>query len=201
MSEASNPPPTAKETSPVVTPQAKPAPVTIPAPAMTPSTPPSADTNFIVISVPEKTTPDMDAKLREAVEQKWQEVQKSGSVPQSGADVYQPLPANVAAPQTPVVMPASAPATKPSTTKSAKAPAVEKPKQTKTEMEQKALSKAVEKPVVAKAPSGFAPLVGPALPVTASQQEQLNNLLQLYQTDQITPEQYHDQRAKILGEN
>jgi hypothetical protein len=43
------------------------------------------------------------------------------------------------------------------------------------------------------------PLPSPPLPLTPAQQEKLEKLLQLYRADQITPEEYHLQRAKILG--
>lgn len=43
-------------------------------------------------------------------------------------------------------------------------------------------------------------LQGPPSPLSASKQQQLEALLQQYKADQITPQQYHEQRAKILGE-
>lgn len=45
-------------------------------------------------------------------------------------------------------------------------------------------------------------LTMPAPPtgLSATKQEKLDHLLQLYRADQITPEEYHDQRAKILAE-
>jgi hypothetical protein len=46
----------------------------------------------------------------------------------------------------------------------------------------------------------FPPLVGPPLPIAADKQQRLSVLLQKYRADQITPEQYHVERAKILGE-
>jgi hypothetical protein len=44
------------------------------------------------------------------------------------------------------------------------------------------------------------PLPAPPSPVSASKEQQLQNLLQQYTSDQISPEQYHQQRAKILSE-
>ncbi len=44
------------------------------------------------------------------------------------------------------------------------------------------------------------PMAGPALPISAEKQQQLQALLQRYKADQITPEQYQAERAKILGE-
>jgi len=46
----------------------------------------------------------------------------------------------------------------------------------------------------------FQPLGGPPLPISAEKQQRLANLLEQYRADQITPEQYHQQRAKILAE-
>ena len=47
---------------------------------------------------------------------------------------------------------------------------------------------------------GFKPLDTPSSPLTGSKQERLNELLRRYRADEITPEQYHTQRAKILEE-
>ncbi len=46
----------------------------------------------------------------------------------------------------------------------------------------------------------FPPLEGPPLPISAAKQERLQVLLQKYMADQITPEIYHTERAKILAE-
>jgi hypothetical protein len=43
------------------------------------------------------------------------------------------------------------------------------------------------------------PIGAPPLPISSSQQAQLQALLQQYQANQITPEQYQAARAKILG--
>jgi hypothetical protein len=43
-------------------------------------------------------------------------------------------------------------------------------------------------------------LTGPPLPISDAKQQKLKDLLRLYQADQLTPEQYHQQRAKILAE-
>ena len=43
-------------------------------------------------------------------------------------------------------------------------------------------------------------LVLPALPISASKADQLKALLAKYKTDQITPEEYHQQRAAILAQ-
>ncbi|HEX4265496.1 MAG TPA: hypothetical protein VH597_14265 [Verrucomicrobiae bacterium] len=46
---------------------------------------------------------------------------------------------------------------------------------------------------------GLPQLSGPPSSLTAAKQQKLNDLLQLYRADQLTPEQYHEQRAKILS--
>ena len=40
----------------------------------------------------------------------------------------------------------------------------------------------------------------PSLPISAEKQKQLSSLLMLYQADSITPQEYHEKRAKILSE-
>jgi hypothetical protein len=47
---------------------------------------------------------------------------------------------------------------------------------------------------------GMKPIAAPALPISASKDARLQALLQKYEADQITPEEYHQQRAAILAE-
>jgi hypothetical protein len=47
---------------------------------------------------------------------------------------------------------------------------------------------------------GLAPIMAPPLPISPSKEAQLQALLQQYKSDQITPEQYQIERAKILAE-
>jgi len=58
----------------------------------------------------------------------------------------------------------------------------------------------VEKPKAAKDLSQIPPLQGPPSPLPASKEQRLQDLLQLYRTDRISPEEYHAQRSKILAE-
>jgi hypothetical protein len=44
------------------------------------------------------------------------------------------------------------------------------------------------------------PMETPALPISATKEERLQALLEKYKADQITPEEYHTERAKIIGE-
>jgi hypothetical protein len=48
--------------------------------------------------------------------------------------------------------------------------------------------------------SSFQPLPAPALPISNDKQQRLKDLLSKYRADEITPEQYHQERAKILAE-
>jgi hypothetical protein len=47
---------------------------------------------------------------------------------------------------------------------------------------------------------GLKPIEAPLLPVSATQQAQLQALLAKYKANQITPEEYHNQRAEILAQ-
>jgi hypothetical protein len=46
---------------------------------------------------------------------------------------------------------------------------------------------------------GLKPIVAPPLPISPAKEAQLQGLLERYKADQITPEQYHTERAKILA--
>ncbi len=46
----------------------------------------------------------------------------------------------------------------------------------------------------------FPPLQGPALPISADKQQRLQELLRQYKANEITPDQYHKERARILAE-
>jgi hypothetical protein len=48
-------------------------------------------------------------------------------------------------------------------------------------------------------PGNFPPLTAPPLPISSSKQQLLDQLLVRYKADQITPEQYQAERAKILA--
>ena len=47
---------------------------------------------------------------------------------------------------------------------------------------------------------GLKPIVAPPLPISAAKEARLQALLEQYKADQITPKEYHDQRAAILAE-
>jgi hypothetical protein len=76
-----------------------------------------------------------------------------------------------------------------------------KEKKKKEKMVEQTVTNAV--PVVvpqAGSDLGMKPLVAPPLPISATKQERLDALLQKYKADQVTPDEYHSQRAAILAE-
>lgn len=54
-----------------------------------------------------------------------------------------------------------------------------------------------EKPIVK---TSFPRLQGPESPLSLDKQQRLSELLRKYKADEITPEQYHAERARILSE-
>jgi hypothetical protein len=48
--------------------------------------------------------------------------------------------------------------------------------------------------------SGLTLIAAPPVPISAAKQAQLQALLEKYKADQITPGEYHTERAKILAE-
>ena len=69
------------------------------------------------------------------------------------------------------------------------------PTVTAVPMEPTAAAPVVSAPV--KAPVTFE---APALPISGSKEQRLAALLQQYKADQISPQEYHEQRAKIIAE-
>jgi len=74
--------------------------------------------------------------------------------------------------------------------------------------EQAAQNQAKTKPATTKAPPKtttapahpFRPIEGPPLNISAEKQQRLAELLRRYQADEVTPAQYHQERAKILAQ-
>ena len=56
------------------------------------------------------------------------------------------------------------------------------------------------KPKVAKGQQPFPPIPGPGTAVSADKQQRLAELLRKYKADEISPEEYHQQRAKVMSE-
>jgi hypothetical protein len=111
-------------------------------------------------------------------------------------DVQQPQPAQPASPPVIVVTPSGATQVQPS--QPANAPAMTSPPVTKAVVVQQP-----SKPANISYPGkelGLKPIKAPPLPVSAVKEAQLQALLERYKVNQITPEQYHTERAKILAE-
>ena len=82
-------------------------------------------------------------------------------------------------------------------------PAPTKPKPTATKPEAKpapVVEKAPKKPAAVKSAPAFPAIQGPASPVSGDKQQRLTELLRKYKADELTPEEYHLQRAKVMSE-
>lgn len=60
-------------------------------------------------------------------------------------------------------------------------------------------SPSISAPADVSKSSVLSPIESPALPVSATKEERLTALLAKYKADEITPEEYHIQRAAILA--
>ncbi|HEY9509404.1 MAG TPA: hypothetical protein VIV82_06020, partial [Verrucomicrobiae bacterium] len=76
----------------------------------------------------------------------------------------------------------------------------------KTEPEKMEKPEKVEKPkaekrkeITRKDPNAFPPLSAPATGLSAEQEQRLADLLEQYKADKLTPDQYHEERAKVLA--
>jgi hypothetical protein len=188
-----------------------PAPAPAPAPAQaapTPSPAPMAEAAAPIRPVIPVANPEALEKAREALHQKMTEL-NSQPAP---ATVEQPAVASTkeprkaegaskfqdAKPKTAKEL-ATNPTAKPmpsqvALTKEQPAKPTQEPKKAKAP-EQPAVA-----PIAAKASTAFEPLSAPPSPLSATKQQRLNDLLTKYKADQLTPEQYHQERAKILAE-
>ena len=190
--------------APTFQPVAQPSPATItPAPALaTPA--PAAPAPAAAVTAPPSTTPiirsspEETARQREALRQKLAELSAQGKAGQPA-----PAPAKTA----PVVKSRKGKATDVIKAEQAAAAAEAKAR----EADQKAAAAEAEarntkhgkaKPdaVTKVKPATFAPLEAPPSAVPASKEARLAELLRKYMADDITPEAYHKERAKILAE-
>jgi len=129
------------------------------------------------------------ASAREAMQQKMQEV--LAQMPEQPATpvVAQPPAPEVTPMPKPLPMPAPTPVALEKHPAPAPPPAVIAQKQPE------------KKPTPAPhAPAVFVPIEGPASSIAIGKQQRLEELLGRYKSDTITPEQYHNERAKILAE-
>ncbi len=93
--------------------------------------------------------------------------------------------------------------TAPAETKPAAAAQTEKPAEAKeakpAEASTVSKTNAPAKKMTKPEPVKFAPIAGPASPLSEDKQQRLKDLLDQYKNDKITAEEYHNQRAKILA--
>jgi hypothetical protein len=168
----------------------KPAQAAMPAPAERP-VPPAQLSQPVAQPAPVRTTakpvlvapPPVDSetitKAREALRQKMNELDmQPASFVAAPASVGQPQP--VAGQPASVVAPAIQPLAMPAPAPTALAP-------TKANKRNQFLQ-------------SFPPLQSPLPAIGADKEQRLQELLRKYRADQITPEQYHQERAKILAE-
>lgn len=153
---------------------------------------------------------EKDARLREALRQKMSELgPESPAEPVKPAKVTAPkkqaTPAKTMTPAAESAPPAAVPATADDSERMREA--------LRARMQQEApaasaapetTAQAVASPTQAAPPAavnkGPVTFQAPASPVAGSKEQRLQQLLQQYKADQITPEQYHQERAKILAE-
>lgn len=137
--------------------------------------------------VPPSSDEQAAARAREALRQKMSEIDTQ---PQPT-----PPPTEVA----PATKPAPAAQPRPSDVEKKRAAAEAKERK---EAEKAALAEAQKdkKRISDAAASGFKALEAPALPISAEKQALLAELLKKYKADEITPEEYFKQKAKILAD-
>ena len=110
----------------------------------------------------------------------------AGAIPMAKAPAVKPVAAPVPA------KPAPAPKEQAQANPSTKKPEATTAGTTKPEP--------AAKPAPTKTAMAFKPIEAPPLPLSAEKQQLLTDLLKKYRADEITPEQYHEQRAKILAQ-
>jgi hypothetical protein len=201
-------------------PIAQPAPVPTPAPAIQTTARP-------ILVAPPPVDSEAIAKAREALRQKMNELEIQPTIATPGqpapvvapstpapASVVQPLP--VATQRAPALAPAAQSATP---TLVAPAPASEESiAKARVALDRELKQLDALPPVAAggaNAPPAlvpakptkksqillsFPPLLSPPSAVPAAKEQRLQELLRKYRADQVTPEEYHQQRAKILAE-
>jgi hypothetical protein len=221
------PAPAVAQPSPPPAPPVTPAPAAVvaPAPAAVLSAQPAPKP---VLVAPTPVDPESIAKAREALRQKMAEpqLQPAQAMPQPVAAVPTPpaaaQPAPIPAPAVqsaagPAFLPLVAPATaSPESITQAHEALGQKMKQLEA---QPPVQIATHAPAPAPAPvsapppaqklsrkpalhgpQAFPPIQAPPLDISAEKQQRLDELFRKYKVDEVTPEEYHQQRAKILAE-
>jgi len=145
------------------------------------------------VSAVKPSDPEAQNKLREALRVKMADSQaqtqaQTATTAKSSQPVTPPKPQQSAAPKTETKTPVAV-------AKPATVPA--KPKATTAKPADTSL-KTAEGEAMKQAAS--VPVFNSDLPISADKQQRLNALLEQYKADKVTPQQYHEQRAKILAE-
>jgi hypothetical protein len=201
---------------------AAPAPVSPPPQAVTPAPPPKAEpvapapqtTPTVVTRVPDS---EAQARARQALREKMNEGQSAQPVPPPVVATPAAPPPTAPPTSPPTTSPPTAPPTAPAVAWSPSAP--DNPAQAKAReaLEQKMRELDSQQPVAAPvAPVArpvatpgepaypptvvFKPIEPPPSAFPTSKAGRLADLLSRYRADQITPEEYHTQRAAIVGE-
>lgn len=153
---------------------------------------------------------EAQAKARAALLEKMNEIaaEPAPSVPTPAPIIVTPAGATVEQPAQPAVGTAPAqPAVGAAMTAPAQPtkPVVEKKKKKKKKVAPETAAFATQpgQPAATSFPGkelGMQPIVAPPLPITATKEDQLQALLAKYMADQISPEEYHKQRAAILDQ-
>jgi hypothetical protein len=193
---AVKPPPTAQPPAPVVKP--KPAPVIQPAPVVKPKpvpTPPPAPAPAPMVVQP-RADSEAIAKAREALREKLKELEAQQSAPSAAA----PPPPRVVTTPPSEPPPAAAPVASSSEPNPALSPAEQKKQDAAAARAQKEAQRRADKAPAYNRPIRFQPIDAPPVPFSADKQTRLAELLRKYQADELTPEQYHEARAKIVAE-
>lgn len=148
---------------------------------------------------------DADAQLREAMRKSLSESKPQAAPASTAKPTTAPIPAATAAPTTTTASPIV------TTTAAAPANTTNDPEvlreAMRTRMATESTATASTAPSATKSAAtsstraaSFTPLTPPPSPLPASKSQRLQALLEQYKADQITPEQYHSQRAKIIAE-
>ena len=216
------PPPAARPLPPVTQPARVPAPIPVPAPEPAVQTTPKP-----VLVAPPPVDSETIAKAREALRQKMSELEGPvATAAQPAPPVTPPTPAPTPVPAptpappaqpppvavqpapipTPIVQPAPKPVlvaptpVSPETLAKAQAAMEQKMKELDAQPPVAPAQPPPMKPKTLKGPQAFPPLQGPPPAVAGDKAKRLQELLRKYRADQVTPEEYHQQRAKILAE-
>jgi hypothetical protein len=191
-------------------------------PAPTPTTPPQAPP---AVAAPVPSSPaaapaprvvddEATARAREAMRQKLRQLdapQKAVSVPPPQAIAPAPVAPTQTAPPTPVKVSADQPTYAPvlqtaDDEATARARAATRQKIAELEAQQSAGKPApadagpAKGQVASESKPEFKSVAAPPLPISGSKEARLAELLRRYKADEITPDEYHRQRAKTLAE-